>query len=346
MNVLNARMCLLALAALSACAEPKVIPYTQSPPPRLAAVEAPPARTVDAIPVDEARSEFQAMPAAKGAGMKSQSSLRPTAAASVAMTPLPGPGDGEMTAEVSPAETMAAPSVLPVPQLPERRVANPVATPEANESSVLKGAAPPEPAPVAPPVAPPPAEPPPVAPPVAPPPAEPPPVAPPVAPPQAEPPPVAPAALPSPADVPPVEPAQASATFGIRKLTLASRVRGFGELTPIVPVEIAPAARFIAYFELAGWKTQEQPDGRYVTEVDYTVQVLDSAGLPIWSDQPQRARDVSRTLRTDLFVTRLVRLPDGIAPGKYALRVSALDGATAERTVATTPFEVRGEPTK
>jgi hypothetical protein len=329
MNTLTARMSLLVMLGLSACAEPKPIPYTQSPPPRLVALEPPPAKTVDAIPVDEARSEFHALPATKGAGLKSQSSLRPTAAASVAMTPLPEPGDRQMAAEVSPAETTAAPEVLPVPRLPERRVATPVATPEASESSVLKGGQPGEP-------------------PVPPPPAEAPPVEPaPVAPVAIEPPPPVVEPAPTPESAPAPAPApQASSAIALRKLTLASRVRGFGEITPIVPVEIAPAARFIAYFELAGWTTQAQPDGRYVTEVDYTVQVLDAAGLPIWSDQPQRARDVSRTQRADLFVTRLVRLPDAFAPGKYALRVSALDGATGERTVATTPFEVRGEPTK
>jgi hypothetical protein len=123
-------------------------------------------------------------------------------------------------------------------------------------------------------------------------------------------------------------------------------VRGFGDLTAIQPAVLSAGDRLIAYFELAGWTTVAQPDGRFVTEVNYTVQVIDAEGVPTWSDQPQRAQDISRTQRNDLFVTRLVRLPETLTPGKYALRIVAEDGATQDKTTATVPFDIEAEPSK
>ncbi|MBL9141100.1 MAG: hypothetical protein JNK53_04475, partial [Phycisphaerae bacterium] len=242
----------------------------------------------------------------------------------------------------------------PAPSLPERRAADAPGTPIADESAILRGdvrEAPPT-APV------PPSAPPPVAPaaPSAPAPTVPePPVAPPaeapvapaqpaVPPPAAPEPPVAPPPI-APQPIAPPEPIDVGVPT-VRKPALATDVRGFGDLTPVVPAQLPVGGRAIVYFELAGWHSPPREDGQFVTEATYAIQVLDSEGHPQWSDAPQRAKDVSRVVRTDLFVTRLITLPASLRPGQYALRIVGNDTASGAQSVVTMPFEIVAEPAK
>ncbi len=340
-----------------------------------------PARTVDAIPKDPARKAFDSLPATRAAGKTFTASTRPTALPSMQASqpaPVPAPvavaapvppvDDGTVTTVVVEGEPKAA-ETLPAPSIPGRRANEGVGTPGADENDVLRGelkVVPPQP--VTPPVAPAPKpaptpapEPapapapvspaPPVQPIVPPQPIEPPapePIVPPVEPP-AEPaptpttPPAAPAAPAAPA--PPAVPA-APTVATIHRPALATRVSAFAEVTALDPAVVAAGGRVIVYFELAGWQSPAREDGQFVTEATYAIQVLDETGHPVWSDVPQRAKDVSRTVRTDLYVTRLIALPATLPPGKYAMRIVANDTANGAQPVAMLPFEITAEPVK
>jgi hypothetical protein len=127
---------------------------------------------------------------------------------------------------------------------------------------------------------------------------------------------------------------------------LARRVRGFADLDAIEPPVLHAGERVIVYFELAHWPAPAREDGRLVTEAAYAVQIVTAEGRPLWSDAPQRAKDVSAVARADLFVTRLVTLPAALRPGAYAVRIVADDIATGSQAVALVPFQIAADPGK
>ena len=125
------------------------------------------------------------------------------------------------------------------------------------------------------------------------------------------------------------------------RLTLATRVKSYAQVTPLEPPQLPPGGRAIVYFELQGWKPVIRDDGMQLTEVHYTVQILDNSGAPVWSDMLQKAKDLSRAERKDLYVTRLLTVPASMVPGKYSLRVVASDPASGEEASAVIPLEVQ-----
>ncbi|MFO0782860.1 MAG: hypothetical protein U0636_04170 [Phycisphaerales bacterium] len=140
----------------------------------------------------------------------------------------------------------------------------------------------------------------------------------------------------------PAQPGDSDGTMKVQHLALATRVKSYGQVTPLDPAQLPPSGRAIVYFELQGWKPVVRDDGMQLTEVHYTVQLLDNSGAPVWSDMLQKAKDVSRAERKDLYVTRLLTVPASMVPGKYSLRVVASDPATGEEASAVIPLEVKG----
>lgn len=343
---------LLLLPAACAAPQGRIGPSNAGEPERAARTgPAPSARaTVDALPKDAAVQEFEALPATRGAARPLAAAQRPTAATALRISESVREEDGVVVATAR-EEQHAAPETLPTPTLPEPRTAVEPVVAAASEAELLRGGAAVPPA-HAPPAAPSPAEPadaPPVVPPPAPP-ADAPPIEPPPAP-SAEVPPAAPPAPPAevpPATPPPAPEAEIAPPSGpsLHGATLARRVRGFGDRVAFEPALLHAGERVIVYFELANWSSPPRDDGRFVTEATYAVQILNAEGQPIWSDAPQRAKDVSATVRTDLYVTRLVTLPSPLAPGAYAARVVADDTATGAQAVAMIPFQIEAEPSK
>lgn len=411
--VVGASACLL-LASCGAPPKPIEQAYPSPAPPRAqdAGASSASARTVDAIPADDARRAFQQSAVARGADKPLPPVARPAPqSAQAAAVSAPSTAEEVVQPVTVAAEPPREPETLPAPNIPARRTQQTPETPVPTESAMLRGNQPqgsaPQPEPVKPapePVKPEPAKPAPEPEPVKPEPVKPAPqpepepakpapqptpepAAEPAAEPPAEPPqqpahePGEPKKLPVPEPEPgtpqtlpaqpkpaqplpgaepnkpvnpgsdaglkpspnaPAQPGDSDGTMKVQHLALATRVKSYGQVTPLEPAQLPPGGRAIVYFELQGWKPVVRDDGMQLTEVHYTVQLLDNSGAPVWSDMLQKAKDVSRAERKDLYVTRLLTVPASMVPGKYSLRVVASDPATGEEASAVIPLEVKG----
>jgi hypothetical protein len=160
----------------------------------------------------------------------------------------------------------------------------------------------------------------------------------------------APTPVPEPAPAPPqAEPAPAPTPEQLREappqpslanLRMASKVRAFGDIEPLGDGAIAPGSRFIAYVELQHWPFQPGIGDRVKAHARYWIVVLDAQGNDVLRDGPSDATQSSSQPVTDLFITRMVRLPGNIAPGDYELRFEATDMATGVQAAASVPFRV------
>jgi hypothetical protein len=298
----------------------------------------------------------------------------PEPAPAPAPAPAPEPTDG---ARVMPAQPAPAPEVPPEPSKPQRSRTDAPSTPPVDESALLRaGAAKPapaaEPKPVAEPTPPPtvpapepakPAEPPApasapepakpadspapapaAAPPAAPTPTEPTPAPVPVAPAPAAPSPE-PAPTPAPAPAPTPAPAAAPApapapAVQILRPAVATKVRGFGSLDPVVGGVLAGRA-VVAYFELGGWTAPVGADGKHLLRVEYSLRLRDERGDAVWTEGPIVASDASRTEPRDQFIARLMRIPATLPAGSYVLDIQASDPSTGATAKAEVRLQVR-----
>ncbi|MFO0961706.1 MAG: hypothetical protein U0625_02235 [Phycisphaerales bacterium] len=126
----------------------------------------------------------------------------------------------------------------------------------------------------------------------------------------------------------------------ILRPALASKVRGFANLTRIDPPNVHPGDRFIVYFELGNWSVVPDTEGRHVVRATYTLSIQDQQGHEIWSEGPLMARDAARTPPQDLFITRMVRIPASLPVGLYTLVIDATDGANGANAKARVSFGV------
>ena len=67
---------------------------------------------------------------------------------------------------------------------------------------------------------------------------------------------------------------------------------------------------------------------------------MDSQDNPVWKDGPYDATQSSPTPVSDLFITRLVRIPATLPPGEYRLRIDAMDVASGSEATVSTPLRV------
>jgi hypothetical protein len=178
--------------------------------------------------------------------------------------------------------------------------------------------------------------------PIAPPPAEPPvpAAAEPAAAPTPEP---APAVVPTPVVVPPAPPAPEPPAKqpAIGTLSMASKVRGFGDIEPIDAGSLRAGDRFLAYVELMHWPFVAGIGDRMTAHARYMLRIEDAKGTVIWKEGPFDAIHSSPVPTDELFITRMVKLPRTIPAGSYSLVVAATDMATGAETDVRLPFAVK-----
>jgi hypothetical protein len=178
--------------------------------------------------------------------------------------------------------------------------------------------------------------------PIAPPPAEPPVPAPaePAAAPTPEP---APVVAPAPVVVPPAPPAPEPPAKqpAIGTLSMASKVRGFGDIEPIDAGSLRAGDRFLAYVELMHWPFVAGIGDRMTAHARYMLRIEDAKGTVIWKEGPFDAIHSSPVPTDELFITRMVKLPRTIPAGSYSLVVAATDMATGAETDVRLPFAVK-----
>jgi hypothetical protein len=146
-----------------------------------------------------------------------------------------------------------------------------------------------------------------------------------------------PAPAPAPVPAPEAEPAKVPA---LANLSMASKVRGFGDIEPLGDGDLFPGDRFVAYIELIDWPFVAGIGDRVRAHARYTLTIVDAGGTGIWKEGPIDAMQSSASPTSDLFVTRMVRLPKTIPAGDYRLRFDAVDMATGARTTMAIPFRV------
>ena len=147
--------------------------------------------------------------------------------------------------------------------------------------------------------------------------------------------PVTPAPAPEPAPAPPVE---------LRHMTIASKVRAFGDVVAIAPASKSAGSSFIAYVELANWPTRPAAGGKVTALVRYDVRILDADGLPAASFGPFTASHTAPPPVVDNFVARVVKVPATLPPGRYAVEIDATDPETGARARTTAALEVTAAP--
>jgi len=274
----------------------------------------------------------------------------PEPAPSAAPAPEPAPAPAAVpTPEPAPApaptpEPTPVPTPEPAPAPAPAPMPEPAAVPEPTPAPKPEPAPAPAPTPEPTPAPQPPAP----AEPIAPPSAEPPVPAPaePAAAPSPEPSPAttpAPAAVPAPVVVPPAPPAPAPPAKQpvLGKLSMASKVRGFGDIEPIDAGSLRAGDRFLAYVELMHWPFVAGIGDRMTAHARYMLRIEDAKGTAIWKEGPFDAIHSSPVPTDELFITRMVKLPRTIPAGSYTLVVAATDMATGAKTDVRLPFAVK-----
>ena len=122
---------------------------------------------------------------------------------------------------------------------------------------------------------------------------------------------------------------------------MASRVRDFGDIEALDAGSLHPGDPFVLYVELANWPFVPGIGGRVVAHAQYSLRIENLAGTVIWSEGPLDATHTAAAPTDELFITRMVRLPESLLAGQYRLAIEATDMATGMMAKVKTPFTVK-----
>lgn len=122
---------------------------------------------------------------------------------------------------------------------------------------------------------------------------------------------------------------------------MASKVRAFGDIEPLDAGSLHPGDRFLVYVELLNWPFVPGDGGRVAAHAQYSLRIENLTGTVIWSEGPLDATHTAAAPTDELFITRMVRLPDAMLAGQYRLAIEATDMATGLTAKVKTPFTVK-----
>ena len=155
----------------------------------------------------------------------------------------------------------------------------------------------------------------------------------------------APTPEPTPAPAPVAEPAPAPtpapAPIKLANPVMASKVRAFGDIEPLDAGSLHPGDRFLVYVELLNWPFVPGDGGRVAAHAQYSLRIENLAGTVIWSEGPLDAIHTAAAPTDELFITRMVRLPDTLLAGQYRLAIEATDLESGMTAKVKTPFTVK-----
>ena len=132
------------------------------------------------------------------------------------------------------------------------------------------------------------------------------------------------------------------ADLRIPRVAICRRVASFGVFDPITPADF-PAGRqhtVILYCEVDNFRSDPQPDGRYLTRLAQRIEVFTSGGEPVFSRKETLIEDRSRNRREDFFLAQKLLLPATLNPGEYVLKVTLTDTLAEKISQNTTSFRV------
>jgi hypothetical protein len=115
------------------------------------------------------------------------------------------------------------------------------------------------------------------------------------------------------------------AALKVRTVKLATRVDGFGILTPLDTDSLRPGQWVIVYSELDNLTSKMQSDNLYRCELALRIELLSAEGKSLVCQEDKQVIDRSLNPRRDFFLARRMCLPPDMPPGQYVLRVSVED---------------------
>jgi hypothetical protein len=125
------------------------------------------------------------------------------------------------------------------------------------------------------------------------------------------------------------------AGVSVPRLALVTRVSSYGDYEEIIPLRFKSGSEIhaYAYTEVANFRSEPVDGDRLRTLLSERVQVFDGSGKVVWERIENNIEDRVRTPRRDFFIPFPVRLPAGLAPGEYVLKVTVEDriGGTTDQ---------------
>jgi hypothetical protein len=124
-------------------------------------------------------------------------------------------------------------------------------------------------------------------------------------------------------------------------LALASRVDSFGVYQKLDPKFAAGQKHVvIIYCEVANFVPEKTADGWYDTRLSQQETLATDDGLLLWRPNAEDVEDRSRNHRKDFYLVKKLTIPDNLAVGKYALRMSVTDKNSHKIAVVSLPIEI------
>ncbi|MBI5366944.1 MAG: hypothetical protein HZA54_07890, partial [Planctomycetes bacterium] len=140
---------------------------------------------------------------------------------------------------------------------------------------------------------------------------------------------------------------QRTAPLSLTTATFCSSAEGFGRFTPIRVREFRAGQQVAIYCELDNFECRSLADTRYsvAVHVDFDILIPGPTDRAVEIDNPERyVRDqewVTARPIHDLWFGLRIRLPKGLIPGPYVLRLTVHDAQSEKRTEARIPFYVK-----
>ncbi|MHC5001860.1 MAG: hypothetical protein ACYTJ0_01940 [Planctomycetota bacterium] len=101
----------------------------------------------------------------------------------------------------------------------------------------------------------------------------------------------------------------------------------------------------ILYLGIDDFSSELNQRGQWVTELSQQLMIYsDADGIPVWTDDWQRAVDVTRNQRQDFFTVQVITLPKALSVGRYHLKIRVRDEKSGAETETSIPFEMVADP--
>jgi len=134
---------------------------------------------------------------------------------------------------------------------------------------------------------------------------------------------------------------QGEADIALPKLALATRVESYGVYTPIeAKFKVGEKHTVLVYCEVANFVSKKTGDNWYETKLSQQETLATEDGLLLWRPNPEVVEDRSMNQRRDFYLVKKITIPDNLAVGKYALRMSVTDLNTNKIAVVNLPIEI------
>jgi hypothetical protein len=133
-----------------------------------------------------------------------------------------------------------------------------------------------------------------------------------------------------------------SAPLLVRNLAFCTEVQSYGCAKRFEKYEFEPNQEVLLYAEVENFASEPTAKG-FHTSLKSTYQIVDSRGRRVAENAFAATEEYCLNRRRDFFIGYHLRLPKGIAPGKYTLQLSIEDLKCQKAGQAAIEFEVKSK---